>query len=40
MKIIGYKKGKTYVLTTNDPKKLEAFADTMERTEYLYTKER
>jgi len=39
MRVIGYKKGKMRVITTNDPAILEAFANMMDRTEYITTEE-
>lgn len=39
MKIIGYRRGREHVITTDDPARLEAFAQMMERTEYITTKE-
>jgi hypothetical protein len=39
VKIVGYRKGKEYAITTDDPQRLEAFANMMERTEYITTSE-
>ncbi len=36
MKVIGWRKGKERVLVTDDPKKLEAFSELMDRTEYIF----
>ena len=36
MKVLGWKKGKERVIVTDDPKKLEVFAEMMDRTEYVH----